>query len=646
LSSGLKGIDDDSFINFEIEFNKIDLIFLNQLLQNNYSIKINKIKVHDINKVVTNNHKSKIQFGSEDYWLLTLLFGGLKHCDHLGSARVTNIPQIVNSDFNFLKIQRNKLKEKGFDFYNHQIECSKILSNLILTAPTGSGKTESAFLWLENQVNNNGSGRVFYILPFTASINAMYKRLSKAIEPADKFDKVGMIHGKLNDYLNNYFEDFQYSINEKKEKISSISDKFRLITTPIKVTTPFQLLKHIFGLKGFEKGFFEWVGAYFIFDEIHAYSPDVFAQIKVLLEFVTKYLKVKVMIMTATMPTFLKSEIENAIGDFSAITANDELYKQFLRHKVILKTGLLKDNLELIKQDLENGLKVLVVCNTVRQSQDVFDELYNDDLYDSLLLHGSFNGHDRNNNEQTLLHSERDENSRVKLLVGTQAIEVSLDIDFDIIYSEPAPIDALIQRFGRVNRKRIKGISHCKVFMENNPSDFFIYNKDVIQKTLEVFKLNENEGIIDEKLLQNYIDKVYPNWDEKDKETFEITYNSLKSSIDNLFPFEHSKQSEEDFYKKFDGIKILPQSLKSKYLEFLNNFDFISAEGLKVQIRKQRFAQWINKDFIRLRTHFIDKNHNSKFLQFNYFMTNAKYDSEKGLNLYEFEEWELDNFLC
>ena len=371
-SSGLKGIDDESFINFEIEFNKIDLTALIQLLQNIYSIKINKINVPEINKVVTNNFRSKIQFGSEDYWLLTLLFGGLKHCDQLGSARVTNIPQIEKSDFKFLKIQRDELLSKGFDFYNHQVECSMIHTNLILTAPTGSGKTESAFLWLENQVNINGTGRVFYILPFTASINAMYLRLSKAIE-SDKFDKVGMIHGKLNDYLNNYFEDFQYSINEKKEKISSISDKFRLITTPIKVATPFQLLKHIFGLKGFEKGFFEWVGAYFVFDEIHAYSPDVFAQIKVLLEFVTKYLNVKVMIMTATMPTFLKREIESAIGNFSEITANDELYTQFRRHKVILKSGILKDNLELIRKDLNNGLKVLVVCNTVRQSQEVLN---------------------------------------------------------------------------------------------------------------------------------------------------------------------------------------------------------------------------------------------------------------------------------
>ena len=43
------------------------------------------------------------------------------------------------------------------------------------------------------------------------------------------------------------------------------------------------------------------------------------------------------------------------------------------------------------------------------------------------------------------------------MLVGTQTIEVSLDIDYDICFTEPAPIDALIQRFGRVNRRKNDG---------------------------------------------------------------------------------------------------------------------------------------------------------------------------------------------
>src|SRR5690606_26062044 len=105
-----------------------------------------------------------------------------------------------------------------------------------------------------------GQGRVFYILPFTASINAMFERLSNE---HDGFgvDKVGMLHGKLNDYLYEYFDDYQYNIDAKKEEIKSLKEKFRTVFTPLKVVTPFQLLKHLFGLKGFEQGLFECAGA-------------------------------------------------------------------------------------------------------------------------------------------------------------------------------------------------------------------------------------------------------------------------------------------------------------------------------------------------------------------------------------------------
>src|SRR5690606_25835542 len=149
--------------------------------------------------------------------------------------------------------------------------------------------------------------------------------------------KVGMLHGKLSDYLNNYFDDLQYSIDVKKESINDLRSKFKSIATPFKVVTPFQLLKHLFGLRGYEQGFLEMTGAYLVFDEIHAYNPETFAQIKILLEFLSNKFQAKVMIMTATMPQFFLKELEQSIGAFDRVTANAQLYERFKRHKVILK---------------------------------------------------------------------------------------------------------------------------------------------------------------------------------------------------------------------------------------------------------------------------------------------------------------------
>ena len=631
-------------ISFESEFKKVKIDLITEILKKEFGIVLNgdpRKYLSQIQIAIPQYLRNGVNIKNNDYWFLVLLFGAIKNCDHLGSAGIQDIPMTTLHDFSFLKTYQSNLKKSGLDFYQHQKECSDVLGNVILTAPTGSGKTESAFLWLRKHFKENQTGRIFYILPFTASINAMFERLSNVIDN----NKVGMLHGKLSAYLNNYFENHQYSQSSKKEAIKELKQKFKYVTTPIKVCTPFQLLKHLFGLKGFEQGLFEWVNGYFIFDEIHAYDPKTFAQIKVLLEFVTQNLNVKVMIMTATLPCFLRKEIQSSIGKYSEISANTALFKLFIRHKVIIKDGLLENNLTSIKHDLEVGKKVLVVCNTVGKAQEIFSEL-NQGNIKSVLLHGGFNGVDRNQHEQTLLQAEQNYNIEdIMLLVGTQAIEVSLDIDFDIIYTEPAPIDALLQRFGRVNRKRKKGICDCIVFRENNKSDFFIYDKLVIQRTLEIFSKNQNDGIIDESVLQQYIDYVYPAWTKEQMDDFKITYETMKATIELLIPLIHSKKTEEDFYSKFDGAKILPQTYKKQFNDYLSKFDFISAENLKVSVNKKRFAIWFASNNIKKETFAFEKNQNGDLMQIDYFITNKKYDSDLGLFSNEDNNWLIDNTL-
>jgi CRISPR-associated endonuclease/helicase Cas3 len=128
-----------------------------------------------------------------------------------------------------------------------------------------------------------------------------------------------------------------------------------------------------------------------------------------------------------------------------------------------------------------------------------------------------------------------------------------------------------------------------RFFKESNKTDFYIYDKDVISRTLEVFSKVKNDGIVDESILQEYIDFVYPSWSEEQEKDFKLVYETMKSTLDLLVPLIHSKKTEEDFYKQFDGAKILPQIYKSKFEEYLRNFDFINAENLKVSIRKIDF---------------------------------------------------------
>jgi len=222
-----------------------------------------------------------------------LLWGSLKMCDHYGSAEIREMPELAEKHFNFLNLIDNP--------YSHQQEAWNKKENTILIAPTGTGKTESALGWLRNCYNNH-KGKVFYILPYTASINAMHKRLSQDMEQVEPADAkvIGIQHGKLSHYLASIVESEDYSISLKEK-----TDIFMKLIHPFRIVTPFQILKYFFGVKGFEIGMVNLSGATLIFDEIHAYDVTTFAQIIVMIQFLVERLKCRIFIMTATMPTFM-----------------------------------------------------------------------------------------------------------------------------------------------------------------------------------------------------------------------------------------------------------------------------------------------------------------------------------------------------
>ena len=369
----------------------------------------------------------------------------------------------------------------------------------------------------------------------------------------------------------------------------------------------------------------------------HAYQPEVFAQIKSTSGVATTHsTKGEKLVNTDChpCPKELRKELELSMSDFNSIKAHPELYEQFKRHRIELRKGKLINSISIIRKELKEFKKVLIVCNTVKQAQQVFQELAGKDDERALLLHGSFTGKDRSRIERRLMSQE------INLLVGTQAIEVSLDIDYDVIFTEPAPLDALIQRFGRVNRARGKGIAPCVVFKEANEVDKYIYQPEFVSRTIEFLDKIEkgSNGIIDESLLQKAIDWIYPDWDVKSKKQFQDAYNYMDDALKQLAPMQKNRYSEEDFYKQFDGVKVLPQCHRYEYLDSINNFDFINAEAYKVQITKGKFMQWLNSQNLRKQVEVFGQS--GKVNEVRFFETNKKYSSILGLIADEEVPWE------
>ena len=520
------------------------------------------------------------------------LKGFVNACDHLASGSKYEILDGIQDmrsifDFELRKVQQEALNTKGSAF---------------LTSPTGSGKTEASLFWSDNNQNSSKSKRVFYLLPYTASINAMYKRLQKNF---GNEELVGFLHGKAAYFLYKALSDDINDYNITKNKIKDIKGLSKKIYRPYKILTPFQILKAFFGTKGFEMQLSEMANGLFILDEIHAYDAHTTSLILEILKILKNNYNAEMLIMSATLPKFIKNLFKDNLGISTEIRMDEDELEKFTRHEVNIIHGDILNNLDSINEDLDEGKRVLVVCNTVLRAQEIFEKL-SVDIENSALLHSRFMLRDREEIEKSL--------DDLDLLVGTQAIEVSLDIDYDVLYSEPAPIDALIQRFGRVNRKgwNKDKIATVNIFSEGSEKDKYIYNHEIVQKTV---KSLENVDILKENIIQKLVDDIYADgYIGKDKEDFDRVQKHFASFNRQIVPFINDNESEMEFYSLFQSYEVVPFKYKLDYLEEIEEGKYYEAMSYFLSINIGQFKKLEKEGNVELdgKTYFVDTKYDNK----------------------------------
>jgi len=526
------------------------------------------------------------------------LKGFLTACDHLASAGETEIKEGIKDIKRYIKfsqltsVQKEALTHKG---------------DLLIVSPTGSGKTEAALFWIEANNDIKALKRVFYVLPYTASINAMWRRFEELFGSSEY---TAILHGKASYFLYKYLaEEKEKSYEELAVKASRLKSLAKKIFRPYKILTPFQIIKHFFKIKGYEQGISELMGSLFIFDEIHAYDPHTTALILQIASYIKETLQGKFLFMTATMPSFLKEKIKSTIDIPQELHPTLQELESFTRHRVKILKGDIWGYISQIKKDLQANKRVLVVVNTVQRAQDVY-KIFMNEFKNTSLLHSRF----------ILKHREKIERKldKVQLLIGTQVVEVSLDIDYDVLYSEPAPIDALLQRFGRVNRRKDRNLALVYVFSRGSEKDKFIYPEDRTSKTLEAL---QNVDILYENKVQELVDEVYANgYTKKEQEKFDTVVKHFKPFINNLVPFRDTPKNENDFYELFKSIEVIPFEFYTNYLQAVEEKKYFEAMQYLTQISQRRYFLLRKEDRIADNV-----------------CVDAKYDDKLGLLLEETE---------
>jgi CRISPR-associated endonuclease/helicase Cas3 len=529
-----------------------------------------------------------------------LLRGLTTTADHMASAHLKTLPAPVQESWQSLA---RRILKPGQHHYPHQ-EASADGSrrSTLLISPTGSGKTEAALYW----ALGDGSvpvPRLFYALPYQASMNAMYDRLRDK-QKGFGTEAVGLQHGRAVQALYTRLID-QESLQAPASVLVSWEKNINsLHARPVKVFSPYQMLKAAFQLRGFEGMLTDYAQAAFIFDEIHAYEPGRLALILAMIEYLRINYDARFFVMSATFPDIIRSKLVKAL-DFEPVDivlADQSVFQKFRRHRLhLLHGGLLEDGIGRIVADVQAGKSVLACVNTVRRAQAVRQELLNAGLSSEqvLLIHSRYILKDRIAREQEVLkRSSIGVQSQPFVLVATQVVEVSLNIDLDTIYTDPAPLEALLQRFGRVNRACTKHI--CPVYVFRQPDDGqYVYNERLVRRTLA--ELEEHEGDeIEESQINDWLDCIYSDQEIRQQwnEEYQRISQSAQLVLKNLRPFESDTQLEKDFDAMFDNVEVLPRRFEQVYLQCLNMNDFLQASQYFVGISRKKYQQLANKGLV------------------------------------------------
>lgn len=435
-----------------------------------------------------NNYCDVVEYCEGKGYGYSVWKGVLTAADHLASA----------ADFCLDNALKHLYRIPDLSYYHSRhsdlyplslLPVSSEKGHTLVTAPTGAGKTD--FLL------RRCKGRVFYALPFQASINAMFERIKKDLEDTDA--DVRLLHAAS-------------SITQEdgtlEEKILQ-----KHVGASVKVLTPHQMASLVFGTKGYEAMIVDLIGCDVILDEIHTYSETTQAIVLKIVQILCD-IGCRVHIGTATMSAALYAHLLSVLGGEEAVyevQLSDQVLDSFDRHN-LYKADSIESLYEELDEAIVKNQKVLVVCNRVQRAQDLYGILT--DRYPdvpNMLIHSRFKRGKRNQLESRL-KDDFNESPEACIVVSTQVVEVSLDISFDMMITECAPIDALIQRFGRINRKRsydTKG--HYKpVYVLMPPIDkceSLPYKLEVLQRTYDALT---HQALFKERDVPDLINQVYP----------------------------------------------------------------------------------------------------------------------------------------
>lgn len=404
---------------------------------------------------------------------------------------------------------------------------------IILEAPMGIGKTEMALAAAEQLGSRFGQDGIYFGLPTQATSDGIFERIARWVEGLGNeglpgYKSLQLVHGKS--ALNEVYQNLKHKSSNPDEEVNGAVSanawfvgKKTASLDDFVVGTVDQFLMLALEQKHLALRHLGFSSKVVIIDEVHAYDVYMGQYLNRALEWIGAY-NVPVIMLSATLPgqqreAFLKSYLKGQKHKWHKVERPPDLAQlasyplvSFTEGPVIkqrsnfsapsdrvVEVSLLaeEDLVTQVEDLLADGGVLGLIVNTVKRAQALAALLadhFGDDTVE--VLHSQYIATDRIAKEQALLNMIGKGKVRPakKIIIGTQVMEQSLDIDFDVLISDLAPMDLLLQRIGRLHRhsgvQRPAKLSKAQAFILGTNPDYsfdpgseFVYGQYLLMRT-------------------------------------------------------------------------------------------------------------------------------------------------------------------
>jgi CRISPR-associated endonuclease/helicase Cas3 len=345
----------------------------------------------------------------------------------------------------------------GFDPYDYQLKVSELLlsgNNVILTVPTGAGKTWASivpFLYAQHAQLIDFPQKMIYSLPLRTLVNSIYSDVTKVLKENTVIEE-----GKASIQTGESQNDERFESDIIFSTIDQTLSNF--------LCFPLSLSKRQANINAGTL-----VGSYLVFDEFHLLDPKLSMATTIGMLRTLKSL-CRFCIMTATLSEEYIRKLKEAVNA-EVVSINDFPKDAARINSLKVPEGREAKKSVIVKEEVINAQtilkqhkkKTIVICNRVEKTQQLYNEIVTSDLTgfnnlsdleksNIICLHSHFFDEDRNKKEEDLKRLFGNRNEESAILISTQVIEAGMDISCDTMHVEISPINSFLQRVGRCAR--------------------------------------------------------------------------------------------------------------------------------------------------------------------------------------------------